>query len=122
MTWIALSDLEDAIVGLAQELEENPGTPGFNDGYLGALRDLREEIHVIVAEKVKARKQMLERELAALNAQKSPAELEKGVIDILLSGVDGAKIKAIKFYRDATGVGLAEAKQAVEAIQSLNNL
>ena len=30
----------------------------------------------------------------------------------------GNKIEAIKIYRELTGVGLAEAKQAVEAIES----
>ncbi len=30
---------------------------------------------------------------------------------------DGRKIEAIKIYREATGVGLAEAKHAVEAIE-----
>jgi len=30
----------------------------------------------------------------------------------------GNKIEAIKLYRELTGVGLAEAKQAVEAIES----
>ena len=45
----------------------------------------------------------------------APAEEEKTEFDVELSGFDAAsKIKVIKVVREATGLGLAEAKAAVE--------
>ena len=43
------------------------------------------------------------------------ADLEQQVRALLSQG---QKIEAVKLYKDQTGVGLAEAKQAVEAIQA----
>ena len=45
-----------------------------------------------------------------------PASLQKLLDDIKAEIASGKKITAIKLYREATGVGLAEAKQAVELI------
>ena len=42
--------------------------------------------------------------------------------DVLEALRRGDKIGAIKFYREATGAGLAEAKEQVEAIQASENL
>jgi ribosomal protein L7/L12 len=42
--------------------------------------------------------------------------LQKLLDDIKAAVAAGDKIQAIKLYRDATGVGLAEAKEAVELI------
>ena len=42
--------------------------------------------------------------------------------DVLEALRRGDKIAAIKFYREATGAGLAEAKEQVEAIQASENL
>ena len=45
----------------------------------------------------------------------APAEEEKTEFDVELTGFDAAsKIKVIKVVREATGLGLAEAKAAVE--------
>ncbi|NJN97033.1 MAG: hypothetical protein HC875_24520 [Anaerolineales bacterium] len=48
--------------------------------------------------------------------QDEPAPAYIGQIRSLLQ--QGNKIEAIKIYREATGVGLAEAKAAVEAIEA----
>lgn len=48
--------------------------------------------------------------------QDEPAPAYIGQIKSLLQR--GNKIEAIKIYREATGVGLAEAKAAVEAIEA----
>jgi ribosomal protein L7/L12 len=45
-----------------------------------------------------------------------PASLQKLLDDINAEIASGNKITAIKLYREATGVGLAEAKEAVELI------
>jgi len=45
-----------------------------------------------------------------------PASLQKLLDDIKAEIAAGNVIAAIKLYRDATGVGLAEAKGAVELI------
>ena len=45
-----------------------------------------------------------------------PASLQKLLDDIKAEIAAGNKITAIKLYRDATGTGLAEAKEAVELI------
>ena len=45
-----------------------------------------------------------------------PASLQKLLDDIKAEIAAGNVIAAIKLYRDATGVGLAEAKEAVELI------
>lgn len=42
--------------------------------------------------------------------------------DVLRYLQDGKMIRAVKAYRDATGAGLAEAKQAVEAIARQHGL
>ncbi len=45
----------------------------------------------------------------------APAEAEKTDFDVVLTGFDAAsKIKVIKLVREITGLGLAEAKAAVE--------
>ena len=49
-------------------------------------------------------------------AMAAPAAEEKTEFDVVLAGFDAAaKIKVIKVVREITGLGLAEAKAAVEA-------
>jgi ribosomal protein L7/L12 len=47
------------------------------------------------------------------SAEGEPDESEKELVNLL---ADGKKIEAIKIYRQRTGVGLKEAKDAVEAL------
>ena len=52
---------------------------------------------------------------AAPAAGAAPAAEEKTDFDVVLTGFDAAqKIKVIKVFREITGLGLAEAKAAVE--------
>ena len=54
--------------------------------------------------------------MAAPAAAAAPAAEEKTEFDVILAGFDAAaKIKVIKVVREITGLGLAEAKAAVEA-------
>ena len=54
--------------------------------------------------------------MAAPAAAAAPAAEEKTEFDVILAGFDAAaKIKVIKIVREITGLGLAEAKAAVEA-------
>ena len=54
--------------------------------------------------------------MAAPAAAAAPAVEEKTEFDVVLTGFDAAaKIKVIKVVREITGLGLAEAKAAVEA-------
>ena len=53
--------------------------------------------------------------MAAPAASAAPAAEEKTEFDVVLAGFDAAaKIKVIKVVREITGLGLAEAKAAVE--------
>ena len=53
--------------------------------------------------------------MAAPAAAAAPAAEEKTEFDVVLTGFDAsAKIKVIKVVREITGLGLAEAKAAVE--------
>ena len=53
--------------------------------------------------------------MAAPAAAAAPAAEEKTEFDVVLAGFDAAaKIKVIKVVREITGLGLAEAKAAVE--------
>ena len=53
--------------------------------------------------------------MAAPAAAAAPAAEEKTEFDVILAGFDAAaKIKVIKVVREITGLGLAEAKAAVE--------
>ena len=53
--------------------------------------------------------------MAAPAAAAAPAAEEKTEFDVVLTGFDAAaKIKVIKAVREVTGLGLAEAKAAVE--------
>ena len=53
--------------------------------------------------------------MAAPAAAAAPAAEEKTEFDVILAGFDAAaKIKVIKAVREVTGLGLAEAKAAVE--------
>ena len=45
----------------------------------------------------------------------APAEEEKDEFDVILEGDGGKKIQVIKVVRELTGLGLKEAKDAVEA-------
>ena len=50
-------------------------------------------------------------------AMAAPAAEEKTEFDVVLAGFDAAqKIKVIKLVREITGLGLAEAKAAVEGV------
>ena len=51
----------------------------------------------------------------AAAAAAAPAEEEKTEFDVVLAEVGAEKIKVIKAVREITGLGLAEAKAAVEA-------
>ena len=54
--------------------------------------------------------------MAAPAAAAAPAAEEKTEFDVVLAGFDAAaKIKVIKVVREITGLGLAEAKAAVES-------
>ena len=53
--------------------------------------------------------------VAGAVAAAAPAEEEKTEFDVVLEGFDAAaKIKVIKIVREVTGLGLADAKAAVE--------
>ena len=55
--------------------------------------------------------------MAAPAAAAAPAAEEKTEFDVVLAGFDAAqKIKVIKVVREITGLGLAEAKAAVEGV------
>ena len=55
--------------------------------------------------------------MAAPAAGAAAAEEEKTEFDVVLTGFDAAqKIKVIKVVREITGLGLAEAKAAVEGV------
>lgn len=47
-----------------------------------------------------------------------PAPRVRVLPDVLDALARGKKIEAVKLYRDATGTGLKEAKQAVDAIEA----
>ncbi len=53
------------------------------------------------------------------SAPRESSGADADVLDLLRAG---QKIRAIKLYRDKTGVGLAEAKNAVEALARANGL
>jgi large subunit ribosomal protein L7/L12 len=61
----------------------------------------------------------LERDGSLPAARKESAGADADVLDLLRAD---QKIRAIKLYRDKTGVGLAEAKNAVEALARANGL
>jgi large subunit ribosomal protein L7/L12 len=59
----------------------------------------------------------LEEEFGVSAAAMAPAAEEKTEFDVVLAGFDAAqKIKVIKVVREITGLGLAEAKAAVEGV------
>ena len=53
---------------------------------------------------------------AAGAAEAAPAEEEKTEFDLVLKDIGANKIGVIKAVREFTGLGLAEAKQAVESL------
>src|SRR4029453_15249326 len=55
--------------------------------------------------------------VAAVGGAAAPAEAEaeKGSFDVVLEGDGGKKIQVIKVVRELTGLGLKEAKDAVES-------
>ena len=53
---------------------------------------------------------------AAGAAEAAPAAEEKTEFDVVLKDIGANKIAIIKVVREATGLGLAEAKKAVEAM------
>lgn len=53
---------------------------------------------------------------AGASAEAAPAEEEKTEFDIVLKDFGANKIAVIKAVREFTGLGLAEAKKAVEAL------
>ena len=53
--------------------------------------------------------------IAAAGGAAAPAAEEKTEFDVVLAEVGAEKIKVIKAVREITGLGLAEAKAAVEA-------
>lgn len=56
----------------------------------------------------------LKAELAAAQAEAKPAKITLMALDKAESGQRNSKIDAIKTFRDDTGLGLSESKQAVE--------
>ena len=52
----------------------------------------------------------------AVAAEAAPAEEEKTELNIVLKDIGANKIGVIKVVREFTGLGLAEAKKAVEAL------
>ncbi|MBW6432688.1 50S ribosomal protein L7/L12 [Actinoplanes hulinensis] len=52
---------------------------------------------------------------AATGAAPAEAEVEKDSFDVVLEGDGGKKIQVIKVVRELTGLGLKEAKDAVES-------
>ncbi len=53
---------------------------------------------------------------AAGAAEAAPAEEEKTEFDVVLKEIGANKIAVIKVVKEATGLGLADAKKAVEAM------
>ena len=53
---------------------------------------------------------------AGAAAEAAPAEEEKTEFDVVLKDIGANKIAIIKFVKEATGLGLADAKKAVEAM------
>ena len=53
---------------------------------------------------------------AAVEAAAAPAEEEKTEFDVVLKDIGANKIAIIKVVREVTGLGLADAKKAVEAM------
>ena len=53
---------------------------------------------------------------AAVAAEAAPAEEEKTEFDVVLKDIGPNKIAIIKVVREATGLGLADAKKAVESM------
>ena len=56
---------------------------------------------------------------AAGAAEAAPAEEEKTEFDVVLKEIGPNKIAIIKAVREATGLGLADAKKAVEAMGTI---
>ena len=56
---------------------------------------------------------------AAGAAEAAPAEEEKTDFDVVLKEIGPNKIAIIKVVREATGLGLADAKKAVEAMGTI---
>ena len=66
-----------------------------------------------------ARVELLEQRMAQAFAQLGVAPVQAGTSvspDVRTLALSGDKIQAIKLYREQTGVGLAEAKAAVDGI------
>jgi len=72
------------------------------------VKALEEEFGVSAAAPVAA--------AGAVAAEAAPAEEEKTEFDIVLKEIGANKIAVIKAVREFTGLGLAEAKKAVEAM------
>ena len=53
---------------------------------------------------------------AGAAAEAAPAAEEKTEFDVVLKDIGGNKIAVIKVVKEATGLGLADAKKAVEAM------
>ena len=53
---------------------------------------------------------------AAGAAEAAPAEEEKTEFDVVLKEIGPSKINVIKVVKEATGLGLADAKKAVESL------
>ena len=53
---------------------------------------------------------------AGAAAEAAPAEEEKTEFDVVLKDIGANKIAVIKVVKEATGLGLADAKKAVEAM------
>jgi ribosomal protein L7/L12 len=85
---------------------------------IGAVKYYREFTGTILAE-AKHAVEMIERK-GAVAAGLSGTLSDDGIEPILVELRAGRKIQAIKMYREATGLGLAEAKAAVEQLAIAN--
>ena len=56
--------------------------------------------------------------VAAVGGAAAPAEEEQTEFDVILASAGGNKIAVIKAVREITGLGLKEAKEAVEGVPS----
>jgi len=79
---------------------------------IAAIKRYREETGVGLAE-AKQAVEALERDEPPPTGEPADSSSEAEIVALLQQG---RKIKAIKLYRERTGVGLKEAKDAVEAI------
>jgi len=85
---------------------------------IGAIKLYRERTGAGLKE-AKDAVESLERSESLTKPEVAGRDLEQQIVDLLQAG---KKIEAIKLFRDKTGRGLAESKQAVEALASQHGI